>query len=95
MSFPAALDSDRRLIACALALFERERVRRPIRLVGFGVSNLVPPGQAAPEQPELFAELSGRRQDGRNRKLDQAVDALRHALGSAAIKRGKWTGADH
>ncbi len=88
-SWPAALNSDRVLIACALALFEQERVQRAIRLVGFGVSNLVAPDQAQPAQPELFAELSGRG-DGRNKKLDQAVDALRHSFGSDAIKRGKW-----
>jgi len=90
MSFPAALNNDRELIACALALFERERVKRAIRLVGFGVSNLVAPDQVAPAQRELFKELSGRGPDGRNNKIDQAVDALRHAFGSDAIKRGKW-----
>lgn len=89
-SFPAAINSDRELIACALLLFERERVKRAIRLVGFGVSKLVAPDQAAPAQQELFAELSGRGPAGRNRKLDQAVDKLRHSFGSAAIKRGKW-----
>lgn len=89
MSFPAAFNSDRELIACALALFERERVKRAIRLVGFGVSNLVAPDQAVPAQPELFAESSDR-QDGRNKKIDQAVDALRRSFGSDAIKRGKW-----
>ncbi|MDO9543157.1 MAG: DNA polymerase IV [Kiritimatiellia bacterium] len=89
-SFPAAFNGDRELIACALALFERGRVKRAIRLVGFGVSNLVAPDQAVPAQQELFAELSGRGQAGRNKKLDQAVDALRHSVGRDAIKRGKW-----
>ena len=92
MSFPAALNSDRELIACALALFERERVQRAIRLVGFGVSNLVGPDQAGPVQPELFTELSGLSPDSRNRKIDQAVDAVRHSFGNDAIKRGKWAG---
>ncbi|MBU4211100.1 MAG: hypothetical protein KKD33_00795, partial [Verrucomicrobia bacterium] len=89
-TFPEALNSDRKLIACALALFERERVKRAIRLVGFGVSNLVAQDQAVPVQSELFAESSGRVQDGRNKNIDQAVDALRHSFGSDAIKRGKW-----
>jgi len=91
-SFPAALNSDRELIACALALFERERVKRAIRLVGFGVSNLVAPDQAVPAQQELFAESAGRDPAGRNKKLDQAVDKLRYSFGSDAIKRGKWAG---
>lgn len=88
MSFPAALNHDRDLIACAMALFEREHVSRAIRLVGFGVSNLVIPGREPPVQQELFAELSGEERASRNMKLDRAVDALRHSFGSAAIKRG-------
>lgn len=87
-SFPAALNNDRELITCALVLFERERVKRAIRLVGFGVSNFVAPDQAVPAQQE-FKELSGKG-DGRNKKIDQVVDALRHSFGSGAIKRGKW-----
>ncbi len=89
-SFSAALNNDRELIACALDLFEREQVKRAIRLVGFGVSNLVGADQAAPTQPELFAELSGRAQDSRNKKIDQVVDRLRKSFGRDAIKRGKW-----
>jgi nucleotidyltransferase/DNA polymerase involved in DNA repair len=88
LSFPAALNSDRELIACAMTLFEREQVSRAIRLVGFGVSNLIDPDQAVPAQQELFAELTGSQQAGRNKKLDQAVDALRKSFGNAAIKRG-------
>ena len=32
--------SDRNFIACALALFEKQRVTRPIRLIGFGVADV-------------------------------------------------------
>lgn len=88
MSFPAALDTDRDLIHSAFALFDRERIGRPIRLIGFGVHNLATPEQAAPVQRELFADATTSAADGRNKKLDQAVDALRKAFGSAAIKRG-------
>jgi DNA polymerase-4 len=90
LSFPAALNSDRELIAAAMTLFEREHVVRPIRLVGFGVSHLVNPDQAVPAQQELFTDPAGEAQSTRNKKLDQAVDALRHSFGSDAIKRGKW-----
>jgi len=92
MSFPVALNSDRELIACALTLFEREHVVRAIRLVGFGVSHLMMPDQAAPAQQELFTDLGGKAQDSRNRKLDQAVDALRQSFGSDAIRRGIGSG---
>ncbi len=87
-SFSVALNSDRELIASAMTLFEREHVVRPIRLVGFGVSHLLTPDQAVPAQQELFADESGKNQKGRNKKLDQAVDALRHSFGADAIKRG-------
>lgn len=88
-TFPAPLDSDRALIAGAMALFEREKIRRPIRLVGFGVSKLAAPGRIIPVQAELFEGLSDRMPDGKNRKLDQAVDSLRRSLGTQAIRRGK------
>lgn len=88
LSFPVALSSDRELIACAMTLFERERVSRTIRLVGFGVSNLAGQEQEPQAQQELFAELSDGKRNHRDRKLDQAVDALRHSYGSEAIKRG-------
>ena len=90
ISFPTPVNSDRQLIACALALFERERVHRPIRLVGFGVSNLAAPDRAGLTQQFLFAELAGKEHDGRNEQLDRAVDALRDSFGSSAVKRGKW-----
>ena len=93
MSFPEASDSDRELIACAFVLFEREHLQRPIRLVGFGVSNLVTPDQAMPAQRELFAELSGVEKAVRNRKLDRAVDKLRNSLGSKAVRRGSYVSA--
>ncbi len=87
-TFPAPLDADRRLIACALDLFARERVRRPIRLVGFGVGGLVAPDRAPPRQPDLFEDAAARRREARDRKLDRAVDALRRALGDGAVRRG-------
>ena len=92
MTFPAALDSDRDLIATAFTLFDRERISRPVRLIGFGVANLVTPGQGIPVQPDLFGEIAPSPAGVRNKKLDQAVDALRQAFGSDAIKRGKWDG---
>lgn len=88
MSFPVALDTDRDLIHCAFTLFDRERIGRPIRLIGFGVHNLVTPEQAAPVQPDLFADTVSAPVDRRNKKLDQAVDSLRKTFGSHALKRG-------
>lgn len=88
MSFPSALDTDRDLIHCAFTLFDRERIGRPVRLIGFGVHNLATPAQAVPVQPDLFGDAAVEVGDGRNKKLDRAVDSLRKAFGSHAIKRG-------
>jgi DNA polymerase-4 len=88
MSFPAAMDTDRDLIHGAFTLFDRERIGRPIRLIGYGVHNLITPEQAAPVQPDLFADTFAAPVDRRNKKLDQAVDSLRKTFGSHALKRG-------
>lgn len=87
-SFITALDSDRDLIRSAFELFDREKIGRPVRLIGFGVHNLVAPGQAAPVQRDLFDEPGKGPADTRNKQLDKAVDALRKTFGSQAIKRG-------
>ena len=85
-------DTDRDLIAGALALYERERVSRPVRLIGFGASRLVAPGQETPVQGELFGNNAGASRDMRNTKLDQAVDALRRVFGADSVKRGRSVG---
>jgi len=87
-ALPSPLDSDRDLIAAAFDLLDRERIKRPVRLIGFGVSRLAAPGSGAPSQPDLFAE-AGRPPEIRNRNLDQAVDAVRRSFGRQAIRRGK------
>ena len=92
-SLSPAVECDRDLIAAAFGLFDKERVSRPIRLIGFGVTGLVTPGSAGPVQPDLFGELAPNLAGARNKKLDKAVDSLRHAYGSDVIKRGKWEGS--
>ncbi|HEV3232633.1 MAG TPA: DNA polymerase IV [Candidatus Dormibacteraeota bacterium] len=62
-----------RLLGEALA------ARRPVRLVGIGVANLVEAGQA-----DLF---EGDR--GRARALDATLDSLRDRFGSGAVTRGR------
>ena len=95
--------SDTALIRATLALFDRQRVTRPLRLVGMGVSGLRTPEEAGgaaapPVQPLLFpeaAEEAGAPADtpaataGRQR-LDQAVDRLRARFGTGVLKRGRW-----
>jgi len=88
MSFRAAVDSDRVLISTAFSLYDRERISRPIRLIGFGVSKLAGSSSPAPVQAELFTDPKAPQEDARNKKLDHAVDALRKTFGSDAVRRG-------
>jgi DNA polymerase-4 len=84
-------DSDRELWEAALTLFELEKVTRPVRLIGFGVSNLIAPGSGGePVQAVLFPEMESGHDHRRNRRLDNAVDTLRKAFGHDAVKRGNW-----
>jgi DNA polymerase-4 len=89
-SFPVATSADRALIDCALALFERLNVRRPVRLVGFGVSNLVAPDELDTRQPTLFSNLPPDGEAARQQALDRAVDELRTKYGTDILKRGEW-----
>ncbi len=96
-TFPKPAAADRFLIRCALELLAREDLSRPVRLVGFGVLNLVPePGMetAGPFQPELFEEGPRSGEHGAagaaDARLDQAVDRLRRQYGRNILRRGDW-----
>jgi nucleotidyltransferase/DNA polymerase involved in DNA repair len=87
----APCDGDRDLLEAAFRLFERENMDRPVRLIGFGVSNLTSAaGVEKPAQGLLFPELDPARPDPRGRRLDAAVDTLRKTFGRDALKRGNW-----
>ncbi len=81
-------DTDRALMTAARELWQRARCERPVRLVGFGVANLVDPEDEATVQPELFAPPP--ETAGRDRQLDAAVDRLRARFGREILKRGEW-----
>ncbi len=71
----------------ALELFENERVNRPVRLIGFGVSGLV---TERCEQGDLFEAAAGvplRRE--RQEALSATLDHLRETLGETIIRRGE------
>ncbi len=95
-------DGDAELIRLALALFEGEKVARPVRLLGFGVTNLTAAGQGdgtsgEPVQLQLLAEsadgtgpetgASGR---AARTRLDRTVDDLRRKFGAGILRRGQW-----
>ncbi len=86
-ALPEPTDSDRALIRAAQALYEKAGIKGPLRLLGFGVSNLIAPGDIPPIQPALFDEPVPENRK-KNERLDKAVDALRAKFGKTAIKRG-------
>ncbi len=90
--FPAPTDTDRELRQAARLLWEREGIRRPVRLIGFGVSDLVAPADAAPRQPLLFPEFDRSAAPptrARDQRIDRVVDRLRANFGRDAIRRGE------
>lgn len=85
-SWEVPTSAERALVKAALDLWERESVRRPVRLIGMGVSNLTGT-DAEPEQPELF-DLTETVEDEADGRLDEAVDELRRKFGPNIIRRG-------
>jgi DNA polymerase-4 len=86
LALPQASSADRTLVRAAATLFEREQVRRPVRLVGFGMSGLDDSGDG----PRwLFQEFT----ETRDQQLDAAVDQLRARFGSQVVRRASGLGA--
>jgi DNA polymerase-4 len=81
---PASCCDDVTLREAALRLFRRERLAKPVRLLGFGVSRLSAhvPGR----QLRLFETRPDDLQ--RRERLSRAVDRLREKFGDDAIRRG-------
>jgi DNA polymerase IV len=79
----AVTDDANRIHEEAVALFRAHWDRRPVRLIGCGVSNVEPAEQV---QPELFAppETTERR-----RALDQTLDQLEDRYGRGAVTRAR------
>jgi DNA polymerase-4 len=76
--------ADADLLRCATRLLEKERVSRPVRLIGFGVSGLVEPAVAGPQQLDIFPAEPG---DPRQAVLDRTLDRLRKQYGRQAVQR--------
>ena len=87
-TFDFPTNTDRNLLHSAFSLFENEDVRRSIRLIGFGVDQLLTEVEAQAGQLTLFPEIDPVAQDEHDSRLDDAVDAVREIYGTDAIKRG-------
>lgn len=78
---PTQADAD--LIHCAARLLDREQVKRPVRLVGFGVSGFSGEDEEQPRQLDIFPADPGRL---RQAALDRALDSVRKKYGRAALR---------
>lgn len=69
----------------ALELLRKETLHSPVRLIGFGVSNL----RDTPDAPQLdlFQSLE-KRTSTRREQLSRATDAIREKFGRKSIRRG-------
>lgn len=83
-----AIESDRVLFEVSRDLFRELRARRtrPTRLLGVGVSNLIPEGGA--RQLSMFDEHPTRESD-RDRRLSRLGDELRARFGRDALRPGR------
>jgi len=79
----APTDVTARLLETAFRLYDRwaRRGFRPVRLIGMGVSNME---TCVEEQLDLFADPG----EKRDKRLDEALDAIQDRFGGAAIQRG-------
>ncbi|MGM9613072.1 MAG: DNA polymerase IV [Butyricicoccus sp.] len=80
-------DSTRQLTETALALIAQHwKAGKPIRMITVTAASLLAP-EASGEQLSLFDEGAAERRE-KQRKIDQAVDALRSKYGRDAVKYG-------
>jgi nucleotidyltransferase/DNA polymerase involved in DNA repair len=91
-AFKPPICSDRALLDCARQLCDRELGDRAVRLIGFGVTNLIEPSLVEEAQPLLFSDRAEvyPEENGRDAELDVVVDELRQRFGSGILKRGTW-----
>ncbi len=77
-----AIDSDQTIFTTGVKLLEKALTaeRQPVRLIGIGVSSLVPSGR----QLDMFNAAAHRQE-----QLDRTIDRIRHKYGFTAIQTGR------
>jgi len=85
-TLPRPTDITQEIFATARALLEAEKLPKPVRLIGTGVSNFRPVQTELPLMPD-----EGR---NRNRRLDQTMDRIRDKFGNKSILRAAAASRD-
>ncbi len=86
-TMPSSIASTEGLFEVAKALLDKEKLHRPIRLIGVSVSGFHVP----PRQLSLFGEPAEHKEHMRL-ELDQALDAIEERFGRGAVQRGPGHG---
>jgi len=83
LSLPAPTNITQELLSAGIELLTTRLPPRhlPVRLLGFGVTNL---GGISKSQQQLF----DRPDQGRHRELDQVADQIAARYGASALRRG-------
>jgi len=84
-TMPSPVCSDRRILKSALALFDRQKLLQPVRLIGAGVGGLSDANDLNP-QLDLFSDPEDAQHE-KDFRLDQAMDNIRTKMGDDAIRR--------
>ncbi len=92
--FAKPTHSDRDLVKCAVELFAREKLRSPIRLIGFGVSGFDDEDGGMLQGELPFGPFEQEIDQRKVERLDQAVDDLRERFGRSAVRRGSTLSAE-
>ena len=78
----APVEDDFSLLTAARELFDKEKLIKPVRLVGFGIYGLT---DQAGQQLSLFEEV--RTSEKKKARVSHTVDAIRRKFGSGSIHR--------
>lgn len=91
-TFSAPVDSDQIIYETACTLFDEVWNHAPVRLLGIRTSRLTPVSE--PTQLSLF-DLQRPEVSEKQRRLDEAIDTIRHKFGENAVVRGSLLGREN
>jgi len=85
--FSLPCNDDITLREIGMELLNANLQNRPVRLIGFGVSGLIPAGTSSESQLDLFESRTAEQHDRRSR-LSRVTDMLKEKYGIQSLRRG-------